>query len=102
MLVQFLIVVSGFVVMVGGFFIGITSSLPVILGVTFFLGALLWGAYNTLDFACPRCSYNLLIDLMRPFRALLWFSIFFDPVICPNCKLNLSIEPEQEVECGIR
>jgi hypothetical protein len=57
-------------------------------GLLFF--SMAWHAFSNLDFVCPRCSYNLIMDLSRPGRAMIWYLLFYDPYVCPNCKLNLS------------
>jgi hypothetical protein len=49
--------------------------------------SMLWFAFSSLKYTCPRCHYNLVFDPYRPF---LRYNLHHEPYICPNCKMNLS------------
>jgi hypothetical protein len=73
-----------------GYWFGIAGGFVIIFSAALVFGSMIWLAFTSLEYVCPRCLNNIAIDPSQPGRTLAWFSIFADPVICSNCKLNLS------------
>jgi hypothetical protein len=85
--------VTSFATGITGSFFGFPQGIVVSIAAALMFGSMVWFAFKSLDHNCPRYNYNLNLDMMKPMRPLVWFTLFNDPVICPNCKFDLSVVP---------